>query len=64
MPSEPHLEVNPLYVGGKIRDDYLTPTIPENCDSQLRELMMECWNPLPEKRPDMKIICDRLESMV
>jgi serine/threonine protein kinase len=62
--SEPHLEVNPLDVGGKIRDDYLTPTIPENCDSQLRELMLECWNPLPEKRPDMKIICDRLESMV
>jgi hypothetical protein len=33
-------------------------TSPENCNSYLSQQVTERWNPSPEKRLDMQLICD------
>jgi serine/threonine protein kinase len=54
---EPHTDADPLLVGALIRDQYLTPKIPDDCPSILRELMQLCWQAEPNQRPSFKEIC-------
>jgi predicted Ser/Thr protein kinase len=61
--QEPHLNEDPLSIGGKIRDECFTPLIPDDCNPKIKQLMKDCWNPNPEDRPDIKSICDRLEKI-
>jgi predicted Ser/Thr protein kinase len=58
---EPHTEVNPLDVGPLIRDQLLTPKIPDDCSPILRELMQLCWQADPNQRPSFKEICRLLD---
>jgi serine/threonine protein kinase len=54
---EPHIDVEPLEVGLLIRDQHLTPKIPDDCPPILRELMQLCWQADPNQRPSFKEIC-------
>eukprot|EP01087_Luapelamoeba_hula_P005494 TRINITY_DN1555_c0_g1_i2.p1 TRINITY_DN1555_c0_g1~~TRINITY_DN1555_c0_g1_i2.p1 ORF type:complete len:791 (-),score=155.72 TRINITY_DN1555_c0_g1_i2:21-2393(-) len=40
------------------------PPIPENCPTELKALMEDCWHPLPESRPDFTQVCDRLDNVI
>jgi serine/threonine protein kinase len=48
---EPHKNMNVLDVAVAIRDHGLTPKIPDNCPSLLREVMEMCWKKEPSERP-------------
>jgi len=55
---EPHKEfVNMLEVATAIRDNFLTPKIPDNCPPLLRQVMEMCWQKDPEQRPVSFLIC-------
>jgi tyrosine-protein kinase Yes len=58
---EPHKDEDILLVGTKIRDEGLTPQIPNDCPEVLRQLMILCWKKEPEQRPDFEHICAMLE---
>jgi serine/threonine protein kinase len=60
---EPHKNMNVLDVAVAIRDRGLTPTIPDNCPSLLREVMKMCWKKEPNERPTFETICSFLSSM-
>jgi hypothetical protein len=51
-----------MAIGLQIRDNGVTPAIPEGCDPCLKELMEKCWNADPENRPSMEQICDVLDK--
>jgi len=58
---EPHIELDPLDVGPLIRDQHLTPKIPDDCPPMPRELMQLCWQADPNQRPSLKEICRLLD---
>jgi len=58
--SEPHTDVDPVDVGALIRDEGLTPKIPNDCPPILRELMEMCWKKDPNQRPNFEAICTYL----
>jgi serine/threonine protein kinase len=60
--EEPHTDVNPHEVGLLIRDQHLTPKIPNDCPAILREMMKVCWQVDPDQRPSLEEICHMLES--
>lgn len=49
--EEPHIREDQMTVGIRIRDDGLTPTIPNHCDPFMRDLMRACWKLDPTLRP-------------
>jgi len=59
---EPHTDVDPKTILVLIRDNGLTPKIPKECPSRLRELMEMCWKKHPDQRPTFEEICAFLES--
>jgi len=59
---EPHAESDPLTIGGVIRDKGFTPTIPDDCEPILKELMESCWQKEVEKRPDFQEILWKLNQ--
>jgi len=61
--SKPHSGQNPKRVGALIRDQGLTPKIPEDCPPKLRELMEMCWKKQPDQRPSFETICEFLEQL-
>jgi serine/threonine protein kinase len=58
---EPHDNKDPLKISQQIRNESLTPDIPNDCPPQLRELMQLCWNNMPNHRPNFEAICLMLE---
>jgi len=55
---EPHKDmVSLLDVAVAIRDQGLTPKIPESCPTLLRELMQMCWKKVPDERPVSTLTC-------
>jgi len=58
---EPHKDKNVFDVGVQIRDNGLTPEIPNDCPSLLRQLMEMCWNKQPDQRPTFEMICAMLD---
>ena len=38
------------------------PDIPPNCDSFIKQLILDCWQGEPTKRPDFRQILERLKS--
>ncbi len=48
---EPYEGENQLDVAMKIRDQGCTPSIPDDCDPVLAELMQMCWKVNPDDRP-------------
>jgi hypothetical protein len=60
--QEPHAEADDaIQIGRQIRDEGLTPTIPETCPEHLSSIMKQCWNVDPEKRPTIDQILSLLE---
>jgi hypothetical protein len=59
---EPHKDLDLFDVGTRIRDEGLTPKIPEDCPQKLRQLMKMCWKKNPERRPNFEEICSLLEQ--
>jgi len=62
--EEPHKNEDILNVGAKIRDEILTPKIPENCDEVLRKLMESCWKSDPQERPEFDEICEIMNKRI
>eukprot|EP00029_Vermamoeba_vermiformis_P007415 TRINITY_DN320_c0_g1_i4.p1 TRINITY_DN320_c0_g1~~TRINITY_DN320_c0_g1_i4.p1 ORF type:complete len:763 (+),score=94.63 TRINITY_DN320_c0_g1_i4:773-3061(+) len=60
--NEPHTEVDPLEVAVKIKNESYHPSVPQNVDPVLREIMLSCWQPEPNNRPSMEQICEKLNS--
>jgi serine/threonine protein kinase len=60
--SEPHIDIDPLEVAVKIKNDSYHPSIPQNVDPVLREIMLSCWQPDPNNRPSMEQICNKLNT--
>jgi len=58
---EPHPDLDILEAGLLIRDQHLTPKIPDDCPPKLRELMQLCWHANPNERPSFIEICRLLE---
>jgi len=57
---EPHKNKNVLEVAVAIRDHGLTPTIPDDCPSLLREVMTMCWKKDPNERPTFETVFNML----
>jgi serine/threonine protein kinase len=57
---EPHYDKDPMRVSSLIRDEGVTPNIPNDCPHKLRQLMIICWNKQPEQRPSFETICEIL----
>jgi hypothetical protein len=49
--KEPHEDEDQFEIALKIRDQGYTPTIPDDCDPTLREVMEMCWKISPAERP-------------
>jgi predicted Ser/Thr protein kinase len=60
--NEPHENEDQLMIGAKIRDSAYTPTIPDECDPTLAELLKMCWRADPTERPTMEEIIEHLRS--
>jgi predicted Ser/Thr protein kinase len=60
--NEPHIDVDPLEVAVKIKNEAYHPSLPSNVPEVLRELMLSCWQPDPDNRPSMEQLCNRLNS--
>lgn len=41
----------------------LRPTLPDDLNPDLKQLIVECWNGEPEKRPTFSTICQKLEKI-
>lgn len=64
----PHDTYNDLFdLALKIRDQNLRPTIPEDCDQGLADIMEMCWRPNPADRPTFQelsvILKNRMNSI-
>lgn len=59
-PHEGHHDLFDLAL--KIRDHYLRPEIPENCDPVLAQIMEMCWRPNPADRPTFEEISVLLKN--
>jgi len=60
---EPHKEiVNMLEIATAIRDNGLTPKIPDDSPPLLQQLMEMCWQKDPEQRPTMETVIAILSS--
>ncbi len=59
---EPHANADMMTIGMLIRDQGVTPEIPDNTDPVLFSLMKRCWALNPTDRPDMDCICDTLSA--
>jgi len=59
---EPHADKDPSKIYPQIRDNFLTPEIPNHSPQKLRQLMQMCWNKQPAQRPDFEMICTMLEQ--
>jgi len=62
--AEVHSNINDDIVEIKvqIRDNFLTPEIPQKTDSTLKVLMKQCWYKDPEMRPSPKDIIDMIKE--
>jgi predicted Ser/Thr protein kinase len=59
--EEPHKgTVDVIEVAVQIRTNFLTPQIPDDVPSVVSDIMKECWAPIPEDRPEMEQICEKL----
>jgi serine/threonine protein kinase len=61
--QEPHSDADPIEVGRLIRDNALTPVIPESCPLNLVTIMKQCWNIDPNKRPAIDQILNDLDKI-
>jgi predicted Ser/Thr protein kinase len=61
--EEPHLNSDPLAIGIEIRDRGHTPTIPEDINPDLAQLMKDCWKLDADQRPDFAEICKRINRV-
>jgi serine/threonine protein kinase len=59
---EPHKDKDIIDVAVRIRDEGLTPEIPNHCPEKLRQVMEMCWTKQPEQRPSFEIICAVLQQ--
>lgn len=54
---EPHVDLDIVDAAVRIRDQGLTPKIPDDCPPVLRNIMEQCWKVNPDERPTFKDIC-------
>ncbi len=59
--QEPHTNADPIEIGRLIRDNGVTPVIPEDCPIKLADIMRSCWKVNPSERPTVELIIEQLE---
>lgn len=59
----PHEGVDSSVIGKRIRDEGLTPEIPDDCEPIFKDLMEACWQFEPEKRPTIRKILEILSAL-
>lgn len=45
-----------IFIIGKVAAEEVRPGVPENCNSILKDLMIQSWHSIPSKRPTFKHI--------
>eukprot|EP00029_Vermamoeba_vermiformis_P010124 TRINITY_DN526_c0_g1_i3.p1 TRINITY_DN526_c0_g1~~TRINITY_DN526_c0_g1_i3.p1 ORF type:complete len:1056 (-),score=196.35 TRINITY_DN526_c0_g1_i3:69-3236(-) len=58
--QEPHAEVDPIQVGRLIRDEGLTPHLPDTCPIELAPLIKSCLHMEPKQRPTAEQLTSQL----
>jgi serine/threonine protein kinase len=58
--QEPHADLDVLDAGVRIRDQHLTPTLPEETPQFLVDLVKRCWSVDPAARPSFDEIVTEL----
>lgn len=61
--EEPYANMHCGAIIGGIVQNTLRPIIPEQCESEWRKLMEQCWATDPASRPSFTEITDRLRTM-
>lgn len=61
--NEPHIDADPIEVGRLIRDQGLTPVIPNDWSPQLASLMKECWKQSANDRPAVDQLVAKIEQL-
>jgi serine/threonine protein kinase len=59
----PFQNMTPVQVAYAVVNKNLRPPIPEDCPAALRNLMEQCWNSCPERRPNFYQIVQTLEDL-
>ncbi len=59
----PYGEMDPLQVAIAVSRDGLRPSIPANCPADLADLLQQCWNHDPAKRPEFAQVFEQLENI-
>lgn len=57
-PGQSNEDAAKSVVEGKVME------VPESCPPAIGQMMKECWNLTPEKRPDFSILVDQLATQV
>lgn len=60
--KKPHEDLDIMDAAYKIKNEGLHPEIPENVIPELKHLMEQCWQIIPDNRPTFSQICDQLDS--
>ncbi|XP_020575306.1 serine/threonine-protein kinase STE20-like isoform X2 [Phalaenopsis equestris] len=61
--EEPYANMHCGAIIGGIVNNTLRPPIPENCNTEWRKLMGQCWSADPSQRPSFTEIANKLRSM-
>jgi len=59
----PHANLALLEAAIQIRDNNLTPTIPEHVPKELCDLLKKCWQREPKARPTFAELCSALKTL-
>lgn len=59
----PFENMTPVQVAYAVVNKNLRPPLPDDCPSALRNLMEQCWNSSPERRPNFYQIVQTLEDL-
>lgn len=59
----PYQDMTPVQVAYAVVNKNLRPTIPDDCPTELADLMEQCWKDNPERRPNFYQIVQILEDV-
>jgi len=59
--QEPHSKSDPIQIGQLIRNEGLTPQLPNTCPTDITSILKSCWNIEPSQRPTIDQITQQLE---
>ncbi|XP_059448205.1 serine/threonine-protein kinase STY13-like [Corylus avellana] len=59
----PYAQIRSSDLASSVLYQNMKPEIPRCCPSSLAQVITQCWDPVPNKRPDMKEVVNMLEAI-